>query len=177
MRVNEHLKTHFNTQPQIVNYYLKQREIYHKSFIMCICNRKCNTTEICNRLSFSQRRNKFTLVNIGNGCACFNKCLAKGVFLRPMDEIQPPQPRPHHHRHPGAERTLPKGHFGGLAALLFQRAGKAFIYAIIPCGSAGGIVDVAFGHKDDHALSGAGEEDAIGVFQVGSVFGVSPTRT
>ena len=33
----------------------------------------------------------FILVNIGNGRACFNKCLAKGVILRPMDEYGLPE--------------------------------------------------------------------------------------
>ena len=33
----------------------------------------------------------FILVKVGNGRACFNKCLSKGVILRPMDEYGLPE--------------------------------------------------------------------------------------
>ena len=48
---------------------------------------------------------------------------------------------------------------------------KQLIRPIIKLRQPGSIVGVALGDADDHALAGAGEEDAVGVELVGATFG------
>ena len=54
--------------------------------------------------------------------------------------------------------------------LLQSQPLKIIIRRIIELRQAGGVVRVAFGDADDHALTGSGEENTVGIELVGTTF-------